>query len=83
LFDIVDGALSSESLNGDGLVLGDFYVEFTFERCAPSITDFSTLLGDAVYTCSAPKIQIGAVPEPASIALLGIGGLALIRRKRV
>jgi hypothetical protein len=81
-FHITGGALSAPSLNTDGLSLGDFYVEFTFERCSPTVTDFTTSLGDATYTCSAPLIQMGAVPEPVSIVLLGLGGLALIRKRR-
>jgi hypothetical protein len=81
-FNVIGGALSNSALNADGLSLGNFYVEFTFERCSPTVTDFTTGLGSAIYTCSIPKVQIGAVPEPVSVVLLGLGGLAVIRRRR-
>lgn len=83
-FDITGGALSDGALNDDGLVLNDFSLQFTFELTSPTVTDFSTLLGDATYTCSGPKVQIGALPEPATMLLLGIGSLVvLLRKKRI
>jgi hypothetical protein len=81
-FHITGGALSNSSLNTAGLVLGDFYLDFLFQPTTPAVTDFSTLLGNNTYSCLHPSIQGGAIPEPASIILLGIGGMALLRRRK-
>jgi hypothetical protein len=81
-FHIIGGALSDPSYNDDGLLLGDFYLDFLFQPTTPAVTDFSTLLGDATYSCNAPTVQGGAIPEPTSITVLALGGLALIRKRR-
>jgi hypothetical protein len=82
-FHITGGALSNSSLNDDGLSMSDFYIDFTFSGCTPNVTDFSSSLGSSIYDCAHPTIQFGfGVPEPASIAILGLGGFALIRRRR-
>jgi hypothetical protein len=81
-FHIIGGALSNASLNSNGLFLSDFYLDFTFPSTTPAVTDFSTTLGNATYSCYTPSIQGGAIPEPASIAILAFGGLALIRKIR-
>jgi hypothetical protein len=81
-FNIVGGALSDAGLNADGLVLGDFYLDLTFERCDPAVTDFTTVLGDATYSTGTAKLQGGAIPEPTTILLLGLGSLAAVWNKR-
>jgi hypothetical protein len=81
-FDIVGGALSDAGLNDDGLVLGDFYLDLTFERCQPTVTDFTTNLGDQMYSTSTAKLQGGAIPEPTTLLLLGLGSLAAWHRRK-
>jgi hypothetical protein len=77
-FNITGGALSNSSLNLDGLVMNDFCLSFTFELCAPTVTDFATTT--ATYTCHTPKLLFD-VPEPTSVMLMGLGVLAIFRRK--
>jgi hypothetical protein len=75
---------------GSPFKLGSVYVSFdgtatttlTFANAAYSIanTANSPLFGNAVATQIAP-VTFPAVPEPAAIALMGIGGLGLIGAK--
>jgi hypothetical protein len=82
-FHVTGGALSNASLNDAGLVLGDFYLDFSFQACSPTVTDFSTLLGNNTYNCVHPSIQgTSTIPEPASIVILGLGGAVLFRRRK-
>ncbi len=78
-FNITGGALSNGSLNLDGLVLNDFSLNFTFELSTPAVTDFITT--SATYSCNTPKVQFGPVPEPASVMLIGLGALAIFRKR--
>jgi hypothetical protein len=81
-FHITGGTLSNASLNSAGIVLGDFYLDFSFAACSPEVTDFSTMLGNNTYSCVHPSIQGSSIPEPASVALLSLGGMVLFRRKK-
>jgi hypothetical protein len=77
-FSVIGGLLADGASNLDGLVLNDFSLNFTFERCTPEVTDFAT--NAAAYTCNTPKVQFGPVPEPASVMLMGMGDLAIFRK---
>jgi hypothetical protein len=79
-FNITGGALFDSSSNLDGLVLNDFSLNFTLELSNPTVTDFVTTA--ATYTCSTPKVQFDPVPEPASVMLMGMGVLAIFRRRK-
>jgi hypothetical protein len=80
LFNITGGLLSSGALNPDGIVMNDFFLNFTFGRSTPSVTDFATTA--ATYACASPDLQFTPVPEPASILLIGIGAASILRRRR-
>ena len=80
LFNITGGALSNGSLNLDNLLLNDFWLNYTFELSSPAVTDFITTT--ATYTCSTPKVQMGPIPEPTTILLMGLGTLAILRKRR-
>ena len=74
--------------DGTGLMSGNvgtstsFIGTFTTGAAEDSITlrSFTSPSGDSGVSISA--LQIRAVPEPSSAALLGLGGLALILRRR-
>ncbi len=80
-FDITGGKLSDPGLNSASLQLKDFWLNFTFASSSPEVTDFLTTTR-AYYGCSSPQIQFTPVPEPSSILLLGIAGLAALKRRK-
>ena len=85
----VAGAISGASIE-DGVPIGE--VIWTFEYHVPDV-EYSTIItftangfeaADAWYmdtTTTMPALEIHVVPEPMTIALLGLGGLFLRRRK--
>ena len=64
--------------NGDVLVIGEFRADFSFGFLSENPINLS---GSAPLTSNLATLQITAIPEPATLALLGIGGL-LFRKIR-
>ena len=70
-FEVTGGLLDSDF----ALPYGDI-VQITFSVSPSSINDFS-----ADFSASS-NITVMPIPEPATVCLLGLGGLSLLRRKK-
>lgn len=77
----LNGGLGSgiELPNGDELVISDFRADFGFPNVMP--VDPSSF-GTMGYYAMSSTLQITAIPEPATLALLAIGALGVIKRKK-
>lgn len=83
LQDVLQGPTNTDS-SPISLAAGTYLLEYTFfERGGGAEAELSARLGT-----TGPFILVGdtggltVVPEPSSLALLGLGGLALLRRRR-
>ena len=50
-------------------------------RNVPATVDYTTLRGFVLTAGSSQELG-GEIPEPATLALVGLGGLAILRRRR-
>lgn len=77
-------AAISDEYNGDTGIIGTFPANtplFTFEYTG-SATEFVVYDSDVDQLNEAGRIAVPAIPEPATIALLGLGAIGLLRRKK-
>lgn len=76
------GVLADGSLGIGALQLaGQYYMAFTVTGARQNGGDLEDLQSDIV-TVDSYKMQLIAIPEPASLALLGLGALVAVRRRR-
>lgn len=61
---------------------GTFVIDEISNRSASSYSYQINLAGDITGASGTVQLDYIVVPEPSSLALLGIGGLALMRRRR-
>lgn len=84
----VDGATIALSATGDALLLGDTFqlVNSDADITGTALWDFSDASLDSGLAWDTSAFNttgfVTVVPEPSSTALLGLGGLALILRRR-
>jgi hypothetical protein len=72
----------STNLNGSGSLTTTGAGMLNYNAIATNLTPYVSLQGEVNGTINVDRIAINTVPEPSSTALLGLGGLALILRRR-
>ena len=60
------------------LEMGDFRGDFTFAMSTPTVDGF----GSTSYYCTSPKLQLTAIPEPASLFLFSVAAITILNTKR-
>jgi len=79
-FDMVTG--NQQAVNFTLAGMGSVYLSsMYYDSGSDSLFAYNTQGGN-IYVARNAASQFGAVPEPASLAILGMGALALIRRRR-
>ena len=73
---------SNDAFSVTGYVLNDGSNQSNYAVYTGVSGDTLTVTMDAVGNDSISAIQIVEVPEPGSLALLGLGGLMIVRRRR-
>lgn len=74
----IDGSLIATADSAGATLSGDNIFFGMFDINAGSSTDANDFLVTAIYD----NIVVTAIPEPSSLALVGLGGLALLARRR-
>jgi hypothetical protein len=76
-----DNVFSGNNVKFSGFEIGNTVLsEETFAFSFANLRAFNSVLPDNGYTSTA-SFTSSAVPEPVTLALLGIGGMALLRRR--
>lgn len=78
------GDLFSEAFTFSGTTYTDYHREFTATNAGATLRfeENSTNSSSRDPFLDAVSVSVTAVPEPSSVALLGLGGLTLILRRR-
>ena len=79
-------AVSTTGLNNNDTSTGTFGDRVTYDQLTSSLFAYGELAGGGSptigMTVASVELTVFAIPEPSTTALLGLGGLALIQRRR-
>ncbi|MCB0826436.1 MAG: PEP-CTERM sorting domain-containing protein [Armatimonadetes bacterium] len=80
----LDGALNISTIGGFNASIGDTFRLFTTDNNNGVTGTFASVTTgwDAIYGADYLDVQFSGVPEPATFAVLGLGALAALRRRK-